>query len=46
VKATAILPVVLITLNLGSAAVYACYADWKRMTYWIAAAVLTACVSF
>jgi hypothetical protein len=41
-----ILPSLLIVLDLGAAAVWAVDADWRRATYWIAAAVLTACVTF
>jgi hypothetical protein len=36
----------LITLDVGAAFVYAVEADWRRTIYWIAAAVLTACVTF
>lgn len=41
-----IFPSVLIVLDIGAAAVWAIDADWRRATYWIAAAVLTACVTF
>ncbi len=39
-------PIALITLDSGAAIVYGIAADWRRMTYWFAAAVLTACVTF
>jgi hypothetical protein len=39
-------PALSIALNLGSAGVYAAYGDWKRTVYWLAAATLTACVTF
>lgn len=41
-----VFPVVLIVLDLAAAGVYAWYRDWNRCVYWIAAAVLTACVTF
>lgn len=43
---TQILPLVLILIDLGAAVVYALAFDWRRAVYWIAAAVLTACVTF
>lgn len=39
-------PSMLIVLDIGAALVYASYYDWRRMTYWFAAAVLTATVTF
>lgn len=39
-------PITLITLDLGAAFMYALNLDWRRSVYWIAAAVLTACVTF
>ena len=39
-------PTVLIALNIGAAIVYAIARDWRRAIYWIAAAVLTACVTY
>ena len=33
-------------LDVGAAIVYACCGDWKHMTYWLAAATLTATVTF
>lgn len=38
--------VTLIVLDLGAAAGYCYDADWRRCVYWIAAAVLTATVTF
>ena len=39
-------PTTLIGLDLAAAIVYASMFDWRRSIYWIAAAVLTACVTF
>lgn len=39
-------PICLITLNLCASATYALHGDYKRMIYWVAAAVLTSCVTF
>jgi len=39
-------PAVLIFLDVGASIVYACAFDWRRSIYWLAAAVLTACVTF
>lgn len=39
-------PAVLILLDLLASAVYAGCGDWRRSVYWIAAAVLTAMVTF
>ena len=39
-------PIVLIALDLGAAAVYALEPDLRRSISWVAAAVLTACVTF
>jgi hypothetical protein len=40
-------PVALMVLDVGAAIVYAAMdADWRRAIYWIAAAVLTATVTF
>lgn len=41
-----IFPIALIILDLGASAVYALDYDLRRATYWLAAAVLTACVTF
>ena len=43
---TAIFPILLIALDLGASVVYAVALDWRRALYWLAAAVLTACVTF
>ena len=39
-------PIILITLDVWAAVVYACCGDVKRAVYWLAAAVLTSCVTF
>jgi hypothetical protein len=39
-------PCVLIALDVGAAIVYALNTDWKMTIYWIAAAVLSATVTF
>lgn len=41
-----ILPCVMIALSVGSAIVYATAGDLRRMTYWFAASVITAAVTF
>jgi len=43
---TKLFPSVLIALDVAAAAVYALHGDWRRLVYWIAAAVLTATVTF
>jgi hypothetical protein len=43
---TTIFPAILIALDLGASVVYAVTLDWRRSLYWLAAAVLTACVTF
>jgi hypothetical protein len=43
---TAIFPMLLIALDLGASLVYAVALDWRHALYWLAAAVLTACVAF
>ena len=45
-NAAKIFPIILIALDVGAAVVYACCGDWKPMTYWLAAATLTATVTF
>ena len=40
-----VFPVCLMILNLCASAIYAVHGDYRRMIYWIAAAVLTACVT-
>lgn len=44
--ATIAFPATLIFLDVGAAVVYAAAMDWRRSIYWLAAAVLTACVTF
>ena len=39
-------PCVLMALDVAAGVVYACHGDWRRFIYWIAAAVLTATVTF
>jgi len=41
-----IFPTVLIILNLCASGTYFICGDWKRGIYWIAAAVLTSCVTY
>jgi hypothetical protein len=36
----------LIALDLGASIVFAAALDWRSSLYWLAAAVLTACVTF
>lgn len=43
---TKFFPCVLIALDVAAAVVYAACGDWRRFTYWIAAATLTATVTF
>jgi len=45
-KATQILPTILMAIDLGAGAVYAGHGDWKKTIYWGAAAILTATVTF
>ena len=44
--ATRAFPIVLIMLDIGAAIVYGAALDWRRAIYWLAAGVLTACVTF
>ena len=46
VTANRLFPIALIVLDVGAAIVYAETLDWRRSIYWLAAAVLTACVTF
>lgn len=39
-------PSLLIALDVGAGVVYACHGDVRRMVYWLAAAVLTATVTY
>lgn len=41
-----IFPAVLIALDLAAGAVYAGHGDWRKTIYWLAAATLTATVTF
>ena len=41
-----IFPVILIVLDICSGAVYAAKGDLRHAVYWLAAAVLTICVTF
>lgn len=41
-----IFPIILIILDLCAAIAYAIHTEWKMSIYWIAAAVLNACVTF
>lgn len=45
-KVQYIFPLLLIALDMGAAVVYATAKDWRMVTYWIAAAVLNASVTF
>lgn len=39
-------PTLLIVLSVCAAVAYASAGDWRRVAYWLAAAVLTAAVTF
>ena len=41
-----IFPILLIALDIGAAGVYAFNGDWRHTIYWLAAATLTATVTF
>ena len=41
-----IFPTILITFDLLAAVCYGLHGDWRRLVYWIAAATLTATVTF
>ncbi len=43
---TKIFPVILITLDVAAAVVYCWHGDMKHTIYWLAAATLTATVTF
>lgn len=45
-KPTIIFPTVLIALDVGAAVVYSVCGDWKKAVYWLAAATLTATVTY
>ena len=46
INATQILPIVMILLDVGAAAVCLWHKDYRRSVYWMAAAVLNAAVTF
>lgn len=39
-------PALLILLDIGAAIVYAKHKDWRKVIYWLAAAILNAAVTF
>lgn len=41
-----IFPTLLLILDLFAAAVYAYYGEWGRVVYWVAAALLTASITY
>lgn len=41
-----ILPTIMIALNVGAATVYAFDGDMRKVIYWLAAAVITAAVTY
>jgi len=41
-----VFPTILIALDLAAALVYACHGDFRRLIYWMSAAVLTATVTY
>ena len=45
-KPTYIFPIVMIAMNIGAAVMCVIGNDYKKVVYWIAAAVLNACVTF
>ena len=45
-KNTYIFPILLILLDVGAAWVYGAAHDWRKVIYWIAAAVINAAVTF
>jgi hypothetical protein len=45
-KQTQYLPALMIVLDIGAAAVYLMNGDLRRAVYWLAAAVLTASITF
>lgn len=45
-RTTQILPMILMAIDLGAGIVYACHGDIRRAIYWVAAATLTATVTF
>ena len=45
-KPTYIFPIVMIAMDIGAAVMCVAAKDYKKAGYWIAAAVLNACVTF
>ena len=45
-KTQHIFPLLLIALDLGAAAMYIPTGDWRKVVYWIAAAILSVTVTF
>lgn len=45
-RSTLIFPTLLIALDVAAALVYAAHGDWRRLIYWLAAATLTATVTY
>lgn len=45
-KPTYIFPIVMIVMNVGAAVMCVIGKDYKKAVYWVAAAVLNACVTF
>lgn len=41
-----VFPTLLIALDVAASVPYAVKANWRMMIYWLAAATLTACVTF
>lgn len=41
-----IFPTILIILDIAASIPYACGGDWRKVIYWLAAAVLTSSVTF
>jgi len=45
-KSEYVFPTVLIALDVLAAVLYAVKCNWRMMIYWLAAATLTACVTY
>ena len=45
-KPTYIFPIVMIVMDVGAAVMCVAAKDYKKAIYWVAAAVLNACVTF
>ena len=45
-KAERLFPTLLIILDVCAAAGYLPTGDWRRVVYWLAAAILTTCVTY